>query len=107
MIMRTAIQEELFGTDNFTRSCSSCGGEFPRSIEFFPKGRCKDKMASFCRKCSNLLDKKEIIKNKIGSNLSQISLEIKVCSECKHTKELREFYMTSKSQDGKTSACKK
>lgn len=107
MTIRMSIQEELFSIENFTRSCSSCGGEFPRSIEFFPKGRCKDKMASFCRKCSSMFDKSEIIENKIDSNLSKLFLGKKICSVCKYTKELREFYMTSKSQDGKTSSCKK
>ena len=104
--MRSTIQEELFGIEHFTRSCSNCGGEFPRSIEFFPKGRCKDRMSSFCRKCSNLLDQKEILEGKIENQLSQFSLLKKICDECGDTKELREFYMSSKSYDGKTSACK-
>ena len=52
--MRTAIQEELFGAEQYTRLCSICQGEFPRSSEFFPTGRCHDGLASFCRKCANV-----------------------------------------------------
>jgi len=104
--MSSAIQEELFGNEYFTRSCSKCGGEFPRSIEFFPKGHCKDKMSSFCRKCSNLIVQKEILEENIKDQFLQISLHKKTCDECGDTKELREFYMSSKSYDGKTSACK-
>ena len=51
--MRSAIQEELFGPEQYTRLCSMCRGEFPRSPEFFPPGRCQDRLASFCRKCAN------------------------------------------------------
>ena len=36
--MRSAIQEELFGPEQYTRLCSMCRGEFPRSPEFFPPG---------------------------------------------------------------------
>ena len=52
--MRSAIQEELFGPEQYTRLCSMCRGEFPRSPEFFPPGRCQDRLASFCRKCANV-----------------------------------------------------
>ena len=72
--MRSAIQEELFGHEQFTRLCSMCRGELPRSPEFFPPGRCQDRMASFCRKCSSMFDKSEIIENKIDSNLSKLFL---------------------------------
>ena len=104
--MRSAIQEELFGNENFTFLCSNCRGEFPRSIEFFPKGRCKDKMASFCRKCSNLIDQKQLSYKKNKEQSSNLSLSEKTCLECGETKILREFYMSSHSIDGKTQSCK-
>ena len=104
--MRSVIQEELFGPEQYTRLCSFCRGEFPRSAEFFPDGRCNDGMASFCRKCANLrIQLKSSAKN-IGTNFSQVSLLEKVCKDCGERKTLREFYMSSHSQDGKTSSCK-
>ena len=104
--MRSIIQEELFGPEQYTRLCRFCGGEFPRSAEFFPDGRCNDGMASFCRKCSHLrvkLESSDIINN---TKFSHASLLEKVCNECSERKPLREFYMSSHSQDGKTSSCK-
>ena len=104
--MRSVFQEELFGLDQYTRLCSFCRGEFPRSVEFFPDGRCNDGMASFCRKCAHLRVKIKSSIKKIEGEFSQLNLLEKICKECNETKPLREFYMSSNSQDGKTSSCK-
>ncbi|MBC8258820.1 MAG: hypothetical protein H8E38_07385 [SAR324 cluster bacterium] len=104
--MRSVIQEELFGAEQYTCLCSVCRGEFPRSLEFFPQGRCHDKLASFCRKCANV--RAQVLQSVKESEelLSQLNLLDKKCEECGSTKELREFYMSSHSPDGKTSCCK-
>ena len=104
--MRSIIQEELFGPEQYTRLCSFCRREFPRSAEFFPDGRCNDGMASFCRKCAHLRVKLKSSAKKMGTKLSQASLLEKVCKECSERKSLREFYLSSHSKDGKTSSCK-
>ena len=104
--MRSVIQEELFGPGQYTRLCSFCRGEFPRSAEFFPDGRCNDGMASFCRKCANNRVQLKSSAKKIGTKFSQASLLEKVCKDCGERKQLREFYMSSHFQDGKTSSCK-
>ena len=104
--MRSVIQEELFGPEQYTRLCSFCRGEFPRSAEFFPDGRCNDGMASFCRKCAHLRVQLKSSAKKMSTKFSQASLLEKVCKDCGERKPLREFYMSSHSQDGKTSSCK-
>ena len=104
--MRSVIQEELFGPEQYTRLCSFCRGEFPRSTEFFPDGRCSDGMASFCRKCTHLRVQLKSSTKKMGTKFSKASMLEKVCKECGERKPLREFYMSSHSQDGKTSSCK-
>ena len=104
--MRSVIQEELFGPEQYTRLCSFCRGEFPRSAEFFPDGRCNDRMASFCRKCAHLRVQLKSSAKKMSANFSQASLLEKVCKDCGERKPLQEFYMSSHSQDGKTSSCK-
>ena len=104
--MRSVIQEELFGPEQYTRLCSFCRGEFPRSEEFFPDGRCNDGMASFCRKCAHLRVQLKSSAKKMGTKFTQASLLEKVCKDCGERKSLREFYMSSHSQDGKTSSCK-
>ncbi len=101
--MRSAFQVEFFGAEQYTRLCSICRGEFPRSSEFFPEGRCKDLMASFCRKCANVRTQT----NRSSKENSIISFLGKSCKECGEIKQLREFYMSSQFHDGKTSACKK
>ena len=101
--MRLVIQEELFGPEQYTRLCSICRGEFPRSAEFFPDGRCNDGMASFCRKCAHLRVKLKSSAKKMGTKFTQPSLLQKVCKDCGERKPLREFYMYSHSLDGKTS----
>jgi len=104
--MRTTIQEELFGAEQYTRLCSFCRGNFPRSSEFFPAGRCHDGLASFCRKCANVrTQERQSVKN-TETRLSQLNLLQKSCETCGEKKLLRDFYMTSKSYDGKTSSCK-
>ena len=105
--MRSVIQEELFGPEQYTRLCSFCRAEYPRSEEFFPEGRCNDGLASFCRKCSNLRSPLKSYSKTIDTKFSQSELLNKVCKECYEKKTLREFYMSSLSQDGKTSSCKK
>ena len=104
--MRSVIQEELFGPEQYTRLCSFCRGEFPRSTEFFPDGRCNDGMASVCRKCSHLRVQLKSSAKKMGTKFPQESLLEKVCKDCGERKPLQEFYMSSLSQDGKTSSCK-
>ena len=104
--MRSVIQEELFGPEQYTRLCSFCRGEFPRSAEFFPDGRCNDGMASFCRKCDHLRVQLKSSAKKMGTKFPQSSLLEKVCTDCGERKLLQEFYMSSHSQDGKTSSCK-
>ena len=104
--MRSVFQEELFGPDQYTRLCSFCRGEFPRSSEFFPDGHCNDGMASFCRKCAHLKVQLKSSAKNIGTKFSKGNLLDKVCKECNERKSLREFYMSSHSKDGKTSSCK-
>jgi len=104
--MRSVFQEELFGSEQYTRLCSFCRGEFPRSSEFFPDGRCNDGMASFCRKCAHLRVHLKSAAKKMGTKFSQAILLQKICTDCDERKPLREFYMSSHSQDGKTSSCK-
>ena len=104
--MRSVFQEELFGPDQYTRLCSFCRGEFPRSSEFFPDGHCNDGMASLCRKCAHLKVQLKSSEKNIGIKFSQGNLLDKVCKECNERKSLREFYMSSHSKDGKTSSCK-
>ena len=104
--MRSAFQEELFGPDQYTRLCSFCRGEFPRSAEFFPDGHCNDGMASFCRKCAHLKVQLKSSSKNMGTKFSQENFLEKVCRECDERKPLREFYMSSHSKDGKTSSCK-
>ena len=104
--MRSAFQEELFGPDQYTRLCSFCRGEFPRSAEFFPEGHCNDGMASFCRKCAHLKVQLKSSAKNMGTKFSQENFLEKVCRECDERKPLREFYMSSHSKDGKTSSCK-
>ncbi|MBS1254403.1 MAG: hypothetical protein MAG581_00197 [Deltaproteobacteria bacterium] len=105
--MRSVIQEELFGSEQYTRLCSICRGEFPRSGEFFPDGRCNDGMASFCRKCAHLRTQLRLSAKDTDTQFSQENMLVKECEECGERKTIREFYMSSHSQDGKTSSCKK
>jgi len=104
--MRSAIQEELFGPEQYTRLCSMCRGEFPRSPEFFPPGRCQDRLASYCRKCANVRAQVRQTAKETERRFSQMNLLEKSCEGCGTTKSLREFYMSSHSHDGKTSTCK-
>ena len=104
--MRVTNQEELFGAEQYTRLCSICRGEFPRSSEFFPAGRCHDGLASFCRKCANVRTQERLSVKIPETRLSQLYLLKKSCEICGKTKLLSEFYMTSKSHDGKTASCK-
>ena len=102
--MRSAIQDELFGVEQYTRLCSICRGEFPRSVEFFPEGRCLDMMTSYCRKCANVRAQRQTTSKE--SEISNLYSLHKSCKECGEVKQLRQFYMSSQSNDGKTSACK-
>tara|TARA_B100000686_G_scaffold299987_1_gene334198 strand:- start:55 stop:603 length:549 start_codon:yes stop_codon:yes gene_type:complete len=43
---------------------------------------------------------------KINTKFSYLEIHEKVCKKCNERKPLREFYMSSLSQDGKTSSCK-
>ena len=101
------IQGELFGIEDYTFLCSKCRLEFPRSIEFFPAGRCKDKLASYCRKCSNLNDNRYSNNEEVESIAKQFLLIEKTCKECGDKKKLSYYYMSSYTSDGKTKACKK
>jgi len=104
--MMTAIQEELFGNEQYSRLCSICRGEFPRSSEFFPPGRCHDSLASFCRKCANVRVQVLKANRETERRLAQMNLLEKSCEKCRTIKPLREFYMSSHSLDGKTLNCK-
>ena len=104
--MMSAIQEELFGPEQYTCLCSMCRGEFPRSAEFFPPGRCQDRLASFCRKCANARAQVRQATKETERRLIQTNLLEKSCERCRTKKLLREFYMSSHSLDGKTSNCK-
>ena len=100
------IQEELFGIEDYTFLCRNCRRGYPRSIEFFPKGRSKDKMSSFCRKCSISIGKIQSSSKKDAIQKKRLFSPEKTCEDCGETKQIREFYMSSKSIDGKTIACK-
>jgi len=63
-------------------------------------------MASFCRKCAHIKVQLESSALKNSTKFSQASLLEKVCKDCGERKPLREFYMSSRTQDGKTSSCK-
>ena len=104
--MRSAFQEELFGSEQYTRLCSICRGEFPRSSEFFPEGRCQDTMASYCRKCANVRAQTQRSSKESQTEVSTLYSLEKSCTECGEIKQLREFYMSSQLHDGKTTACK-
>ena len=104
--MRSAFQEELFGSEQYTRLCSICRGEFPRSSEFFPEGRCQDTMASYCRKCANVRSQTQRSSKESQTEVSTLYSLEKSCTECGEIKQLREFYMSSQLHDGKTTACK-
>jgi len=104
--MIKVIQEELFGLKDYTFLCRNCRSGYPRSIEFFPEGRCKDNLASICRKCSNYSSKSQALLAKKENKKSQLLPMEKTCEECGNIKDLREFYMFSQSFDGKTRACK-
>ena len=80
--MRSAMQEELFGPEQYTRLCSMCRGEFPRSPEFFPPGRCQDRLASFCRKCANVRAQVRQTAKEMEKKLSQMNLLEKSCEGC-------------------------
>jgi len=103
--MRSAFQEELFGSEQYTRLCSICRGEFPRSSEFFPEGRCQDTMASYCRKCANVRAQTQRSSKESQTEISTL-YSLESCTECGEIKQLREFYMSSQLHDGKTTACK-
>ena len=72
-------QEELFGLEYYTFLCRNCRSGYPRSIEFFPEGRCKDKLASICRKCSNSSVKSQSVIKKIEVKNSQLLTKEKTC----------------------------
>ena len=80
--MRSAFQEELFGAEQYTRLCSICRGEFPRSSEFFPEGRCQDMMASFCRKCGNMRAQTQRSSKENKKEISTLYSLEKSCKEC-------------------------
>ena len=99
--MEKIFQGELFDILEYTFLCRECRLGLPRSIEFFPAGRCKDKLSSVCRKCSNSF-------KKINSDYKKSEILFsKKCEECMKTKELTQFYMLSYTHDGKTKTCKK
>ena len=98
------IQQELFSPEQYTRTCSRCRREFPRTQAFFPEGRAKDGMASVCRQCTRF---RRSPKNGESPVLDEITLlERKACEDCGKLKELTEFYMDSHTTDGKSRWCK-
>ena len=76
--MRSAIQEELFGAEQYTRLCSMCRGEFPRSTEFFPEGRCKDEMTSYCRKCENVRAQTQLTSKESETGISNLYFSLRI-----------------------------
>lgn len=100
--MNTKVQEELFSPEQYTRRCAMCRGEYPRTQEFFARGKTKDGMATVCRKCaqSQVARKKDRAAAEIPSALE------KWCAGCSRTKPLTEYFMDSRSPDGKSHLCK-
>ena len=100
--MKKPYQIELFSKENFTRRCKSCKKEFPRTQNFFEKGRSHDGLHSTCKYCLTFKIKKKRLdfdKNFYSKN--------KICLNCNLSKLLSEYYMDSKIIDGKSRYCKK
>lgn len=102
--MGHSFQEEFFSPEQYTRICSRCRREFPRTLSFFSEGRAKDAMASVCRQCMQF----KVAENK-GSVPEAISLQekvVKLCSDCDLIKPITEYFMDSHTTDGKARWCK-
>ena len=97
------IQEELFGLEHTTRPCARCRQELPRTPDFFPAGSCRDGYSSFCRKCSQ--SSPEPVAPPDNLRLLDPMRE-KRCETCRQVRSLQEFFMDSRSQDGKSWVCK-
>ena len=102
--MAHPIQEELFSPEQYTRICSRCRREFPRTRSFFPEGRTKDGMSSVCRQCTQF---KVPGNGRSSSELFQLSEKtVKLCADCGMMKPLTDYFMDSHTVDGKARWCK-
>ena len=102
--MAHPIQEELFSPEQYTRICSRCRREFPRTHSFFPEGRTKDGMSSVCRQCTQFK-----VPGNGRSSLESFQLSektVKLCADCGMMKPLTDYFMDSHMVDGKARWCK-
>ena len=98
------VQEEFFSPEQFTRICSRCRREFPRTRSFFPEGRSNDGMSSVCRQCTQFKLPQSIKPS--HEDFQHQERNVKSCSDCGLIKPLNEFFMDSQTVDGKARSCK-
>ncbi len=102
--MAHPIQEELFSPEQYTRICSRCRREFPRTRSFFPEGRTKDGMSSVCMQCTQF---KVPGNGRSSSESFQLAEKtVKLCADCGMMKPLNDYFMDSHTVDGKARWCK-
>ncbi len=92
-------QAELFGADQYLRPCGECRNPFPRTLDFFPEGRCSDGLSTLCRKCAQ--GKAEVVPVP-----KPIVLEARTCEDCGESRSINQFYMDAKGPGGKSWVCK-
>ncbi len=98
------VQEEFFSPEQFTRICSRCRRELPRTRSFFPEGRSNDGMSSVCRQCTQF--KLPQSRKPSPEDFQHQERNVKPCSDCGLIKPLNEFFMDSQTVDGKARSCK-
>jgi len=98
------VQEEFFSPEQFTRICSRCRRELPRTRSFFPEGRSNDGMSSVCRQCTQF--KLPQSRKPSTEDFQHQERNVKPCSDCGLIKPLNEFFMDSQTVDGKARSCK-
>lgn len=79
-----------------------CRGELPRTPDFFPPGKTKDGMATICHKCAQARHPR----NRDEAETGMPSAREKWCIACNRNKPLTDYFMDSRSADGKTHLCK-
>lgn len=94
------IQEELFASEQYLRACGECRNSFPRTLDFFPEGRCSDGLSSLCRKCQTT----EM--TTASPTPPPARFEHRACECCGESRTLAQFYMDSKGPAGKSWVCK-
>ena len=92
-------QAELFGADQYLRPCGECRNPCPRTLDFFPEGRCSDGLSTLCRKCAQ--GKSEAVPAP-----KPIVLEVRTCEDCGESRSIQQFYMDAKGRGGKSWVCK-